>query len=242
MSYHSQSNIGRYRGMNQDRYVNYTSNRFSLHVVADGMGGHQGGEIAAQICVDTIRDFIVSHKEEEDFPKLLEGAIAEANEKIYCYSREHNACHDMGTTVVVCILKEHMLYYAHVGDSRIYLFTPQDGLRQITEDHSYVAELVKQGVLTKEEARYAEGKNRILRAVGIDIDVDADFGQTNLPEDGIVLLASDGLTNMVTDEEIASVLEGSGSLREKTDALIEKANENGGYDNITVTLIDRSEQ
>ncbi len=232
------TDIGRKRKQNQD-YV-FTSQRAignlpNLFIVADGMGGHKAGEYASKYTVETICNCI-----ERSFEKnptlILQKAIELANTHIRRRASEDVSLEGMGTTVVAATCLGKYLQVANVGDSRLYIVNEE--IRQITRDHSKVEELVRVGVLDREAARNHPEKNIITRAVGANDAVEADFFTVELAAGDIVLMCSDGLTNMLEDEEIRDILNGSGELEEKARKLIETANAHGGKDNIAVILIE----
>lgn len=232
------TDIGRKRKLNQD-YV-FTSERAignlpNLFIVADGMGGHKAGEYASKYTVETICNCI-----ERSFEKnpalILQKAIEMANVHIRKRASEDISLEGMGTTVVAATCLGRCLQVANVGDSRLYVVNKE--IRQITRDHSKVEEMVRMGVLDREAARNHPDKNIITRAIGATDDVEADFFSVELAEGDIVLMCSDGLTNMLEDEEIREILNGQGELEEKAHKLIETANTHGGKDNIAVILIE----
>jgi len=235
----SKTDIGRKRQLNQD-YV-YTSDEAvgklrNLYIVADGMGGHNAGDFASSFTVQTVVREIEGSVEPKPF-RILGKAIRTANELIREKARDDRSLYGMGTTIVVASTEEHQLEVANVGDSRLYIFS-KEGLRQITRDHSLVEEMVRMGGMTPETARNHPDKNIITRAIGARDSVEVDFFTEELKRGDIVLMCSDGLTNMLTDEEIIEILSSDISIDEKSEALIQKANENGGKDNIAVILID----
>ncbi len=232
------TDIGRKRKQNQD-YV-FTSERTignlpNLFIVADGMGGHKAGEYASKYTVETICNCI-----ERSFEKnpalILQKAIEMANVHIRKRASEDISLEGMGTTVVAATCLGRCLQVANVGDSRLYVVNKE--IRPITRDHSKVEEMVRMGVLDREAARNHPDKNIITRAIGAADDVEADFFSVELAEGDIVLMCSDGLTNMLEDEEIREILNGQGELGEKAHKLIETANTHGGKDNIAVILIE----
>lgn len=235
----SKTDIGRKRQLNQD-FV-YTSdeavgNLKNLYIVADGMGGHNAGDFASSFTVETVVNEIRDNTEPKPF-RILGKAIRIANELIREKARSDKALYGMGTTIVVASTEEHQLEVANVGDSRLYIFT--DGrLKQITRDHSLVEEMVRMGGMTPETARNHPDKNIITRAIGARDSIEVDFFSEELKPGDLVLMCSDGLTNMLSDEEIEVVLSSDLSIDEKSETLIAKANENGGKDNIAVILID----
>lgn len=234
----SMTDIGRRRAVNQD-YV-YTSdqpvgNLPNLFLVADGMGGHRAGDYASKYAAETIVQS-ASQDPAQDAVEILKNAVEEANRKVFQKAGEEPALSGMGTTVVVASCADGRLTVANVGDSRLYVVNQE--IRQITRDHSLVEEMVRLGTLSKEAARNHPNKNIITRAVGTSEWVQADLFQLELSEGDTILMCSDGLSNMLEDQEICSILRTEGEIREKGISLIEAANENGGADNIAVVLVE----
>ena len=235
----SVTNIGRKRKMNQD-YV-YSSEQPigrlpNLFLVADGMGGHNAGEYASKVTVETIVECIADSPE-TDAVRIFDTAIQSANARIRKLASVSPLLAGMGTTVVAAACEENRLYIANVGDSRLYVAGRQ-GIRQITRDHSWVEEMVLRGGIGREEARNHPDKNIITRAIGAEDTVRADFFTVGLEEGDTVLMCTDGLTNMLEDEEIRMIMNGARDIVERAQALVEAANENGGKDNISVILIE----
>ncbi len=234
----SLSDVGQKRELNQD-YI-YTSempvgNLPNLFIVADGMGGHKAGDYASRYTVETMVSEI-SNSSETDPQKLLKQAIISANTFVHEKASENPDMSGMGTTVVAAVCMEDELLIANVGDSRLYLIN--DDIRQITVDHSLVEEMVRIGGLDREAARTHPDKNIITRAVGVKETVEVDFFRVALLRDDTILLCSDGLSNMLEDEQIRLIVNGQRDIVEKTQELIKAANENGGNDNISVILIE----
>lgn len=234
----SVTDIGKKRKLNQD-YV-YVSekpigNLPNMFIVADGMGGHNAGDYASKCTVETIVREIRGCFEKNPV-RILSKAIRIANDQIRQKAREDQSLLGMGTTVVAATCLGHYLQVANVGDSRLYIINHE--IRQITRDHSLVEEMVRMGGIDKAAARNHPDKNIITRAVGATDTVEIDFFHEELMPGDIVLLCSDGLTNMLEDEEIGSILREKASIEEKAQKLIEAANDNGGRDNIAVIIID----
>ena len=235
------TDIGMRRSMNQD-YV-YASDKplgelSCLYLVADGMGGHQAGDLASECTVNTVVDYI-SNAEGMDAETLIGNAIRIANTEVRRKAASRPEYYGMGTTIVGCTICEDTLLVANVGDSRLYVFG-EKGLRQITVDHSLVEEMVRAGTLDRKFARVHPERNVITRAVGAEEGVRVDFFRVPLSECGLILLCSDGLTTMMEDSEIEGVLRTNVSLEEKVRILVACANEAGGKDNISVVLADTS--
>lgn len=234
----SMTDIGRRRKLNQD-FV-YSSeepvgNLPNLFLVADGMGGHNAGDYASKYTVETIVEEI-SQSFEKNPVRILQKAIEKANGHIREKAMEDEALSGMGTTVVAATCLGKYLQVANVGDSRLYVVGNQ--ITQITQDHSLVEEMVRMGGIDRESARNHPDKNIITRAVGAQDTVDIDFFSVELNEGEIVLMCSDGLTNMLEDEEIRMILSGQRDIVEKAQELVKAANNNGGKDNIAVIIIE----
>jgi len=234
----SLTDVGKRRNMNQD-YI-FTSERPignlpNLFLVADGMGGHKAGDYASKHTVETICQMVERSLEKE--PRIiLSQAIDAANEHIRNKSLEDESLNGMGTTIVAATCLENCVQVANVGDSRLYVVG--ETIRQITQDHSYVEELVRKGSLDKETARNHPDKNIITRAVGAGDTVEIDFFSVVLKPGETILMCTDGLSNMLEDEEIRMIMEGQRDLVEKVEALVREANNRGGKDNISVVLIE----
>lgn len=233
------TDIGRKRKVNQD-YV-YTSEEPvgglpNLFIVADGMGGHKAGDFASKLTVETMIREITASSEKSPV-RIFGEAISAANELIRRKAAEAPGMEGMGTTVVAAVCIGDCLQVANVGDSRLYVVGRE--IRQITRDHSLVEEMVRAGTISKAEARVHPDRNIITRAVGASETVEADYFTVELKEGDVVLMCTDGLTNMLEDEEIRMILEGARDIVEKAQALVEAANENGGKDNISVVLIEQ---
>lgn len=231
------TDIGIKRSMNQD-FV-YASqqpvgNLPNLFIVADGMGGHNAGDYASRLAVETMIDHIESSKEKKPV-RLLSEAVLAANRAVYVSSLSDRSLTGMGTTIVACTALEDCLYVANVGDSRLYMI--DDEIDQITHDHSLVEEMIMAGQISREEARIHPDKNVITRAIGMKDQTSADLFDVNINPGDICLLCSDGLTNMVSDREILRIVHEAKSLEEAGQILKDTANANGGSDNISVILV-----
>ena len=204
-------------------------------IVADGMGGHRAGDYASRLCVETMVQSL--EKSAHKTPvSLFEEAVTAANKAVFEESASHVEYEGMGTTVVACTLEENTLYITNIGDSRLYLI--RDGIEQITDDHSLVEEMVKQGNITESEARIHPQKNIITRALGINEEVQADFFEIDVEQGDVIMLCSDGLSNMIEDEDMEYIVKNSDTLQTAAESLVARANENGGNDNITVVLAE----
>ena len=240
MKFYAITDIGRKRELNED-YI-YTSGQPigalpNLFIVADGMGGHKAGDYASMHTVDRFVEVIRELGEEHGVQDAINEAVTAANAYIYQRSRENSNLSGMGTTLVLasCIGNEAIV--ANIGDSRLYLVN-DDAMTQITRDHSLVEEMVTLGGIDREMARNHPDKNIITRAVGVKEKVAADFFEVDLTKGDKLLLCSDGLTNMLRDEEIYQIIQNNKELEQAAKALVDAANENGGRDNIAVVLVE----
>lgn len=238
MRTYSITDTGKKRSSNQD-FV-YASdqpvgNLSNLLIVADGMGGHNAGDIASRCTVESMVDYIEKAEEKRPIP-LLSMAIHQANDLVVEKAKSDPALEGMGTTVVAATIKDGYLYIANVGDSRLYLID-QD-IEQITRDHSLVEEMIRVGELQRKDAKSHPDRNVITRAVGVHNMVKIDFFDVKLEEGDQILLCSDGLTNMVEDQAILRIIKESESLKEAASRLVNEANNNGGKDNISVVLAE----
>ncbi len=235
------TDIGKVREENQDYfYISMQDSEIKLYILADGMGGYKGGEIASSLAVNCIKSYIESNfetntKDKEALQRLVKNAIEYANLIVYDKSREKEELKNMGTTIEVCLIYNNRAYIGHIGDSRIYRIR-KDIIRKLTKDHSYVEKLVQDGTITKEEAVHHPKKNMLMKALGCSAYVEPDIMVKGFLKDDIILMATDGLTNMMTDQEIYKVI--TMNKNEATKNLIQIANDRGGYDNITVIMIE----
>lgn len=234
----SVTDIGKKRKLNQD-YVYVSQDPIgklpNVFIVADGMGGHNAGDYASKCTVETmVRE--IRHCTEESPVRILGKAIRMANDQIRWRAREDESLYGMGTTVVAATCIDKCLQIANVGDSRLYIIS--DEIRQITRDHSLVEEMIRMGGLDRAAARNHPDKNIITRAIGARDTVEIDFFHEELKPGDIVLMCTDGLTNMLEDQEIGGILKEKTTIEERAEKLVEAANNNGGKDNIAVILID----
>lgn len=232
----SKTDVGKKRDNNED-YV-LVNEMIKLYIVADGMGGHNAGEIASKIACESIETAIKARCLEDnfEFERDIESILNEANIAIKKHGENRLEYSNMGTTIVVAYLDQEMLYVANVGDSRLYMVNAET-LHQITKDHSLVAELIKIGSISEEEAINHPDKNIITSALGVDEKF--DFYQTKIPyfEYQNILICTDGLTNMLSKEEMFEIIKNN-EPDVIPNKLIESANENGGFDNVTVICIE----
>lgn len=235
------TDIGRVRDLNEDSIgLLQTKSGAVIAIVADGMGGHQAGDVASRTAVETIEKVLSAESLDastEEKSDLLLHAVGKANETVYSLAARNSQFQGMGTTVVAAIVDEKEVVLAHVGDSRAYMLH-KGGLYQLTEDHSYVNILRKHGQITAEEARNHPQRNMIVRAVGTNEEVEVDLINTPWGSEDVLLLCSDGLTTMVGEREIGLVLSSTTmTLEEKADQLLRMALDAGGTDNISLILL-----
>ncbi len=226
MKMYGATDIGLVRETNQDNFYVDTEGKWA--VVADGMGGHNGGETASAMAVDEI-------KKSMNQGVGLKESIVNANTVVYKKSVDSPELMGMGTTVVLCEVLGGRANIAHVGDSRAYLYKDHK-LKQITRDHSIVQQLIDSGTITSEQARFHPQRNLITRAVGTERNILVDFNTLDFGENDCILICSDGLSSYVDEQDILNILENTKSC-DAVDKLIAAANEGGGKDNITVVLI-----
>ncbi len=239
MKAYGMTDVGRARSRNQD-YIYCSSDPVgsleNLFLVADGMGGHKAGDYASRFMAEGLASYADQHRNGSAIRIIKEG-IRQINGELYELSLNQAALSGMGTTLVAAVTEGDTLYVANVGDSRLYLLR-EGRLLQVTRDHSYVEEMVALGQMERNSRDYRQQKNIITRAIGVERYVEADFFEEELLTGDMILMCSDGLCNMLRDEEVAAVLGESGSLKQKTERLIAQANDRGGYDNIAVIIID----
>lgn len=239
---------GRKRLLNEDSL--YYNEAMGLFLLADGMGGHKAGEVASKMAIETIVENFKETLSGNDHPVLeeynkkflketniLASSIRLSNHKIYETAQKKKECHGMGATIIAVFLSNNIMSMAYVGDSRIYLIR-DSVLKQITTDHSLVAEHIKKGLISKKEARKSRVRNVITRALGMEGSVEVDLDEQVILDNDCLLMCSDGLHDMIEDNEILDmVLSYPKEPQKACDRLLELANEHGGNDNISVILI-----
>ena len=232
------TDIGQIRKSNQD-FV-YASDLAigkmpNLYLVADGMGGHQGGGFASRYVAERLVELIREDKTGQEIPTMRH-AIQEVNHELYQKACSFDDLHGMGTTLVLAMVSDGILYVANIGDSRLYLIG--EDIRQVTKDHSWVEEMVAQGKITRDSEQFQMNKNVITRAVGVRDSVTADFFEEELHAGDRILLCSDGLSNMLTAEEIRDIVASRATCQEAALTLLQAGNRKGGKDNISIVLVD----
>lgn len=235
------TDVGLVRKNNEDSFYKSTDFDLPLFVVADGMGGHNAGETASNMAIEIVKKYFVENKNslnsEKRLISIIKDSIKEANEKIYKLSKDDKLCSGMGTTITLAYILGEKIYIGHVGDSRAYIIN-NSHICQITEDHSLVQELVKSGSITIEECKTHPQRNMITRAVGTSEDIEVDIIIKTFNQNDILFICSDGLSNMVNDNDIIHIFNNESLIKKACENLIKKAKDNGGKDNITVIAIE----
>jgi len=235
MKWSQATETGLVRKQNEDNFCICPD--IGLFAIADGMGGHQAGEIASRLATQKLADFIRTYLEfYSDQKTLLTKGMQEINHQIYLISQQNKRYQGMGTTLTAALIQNNHLYLAHIGDSRLYLLR-QEQIKQLTEDHTVVQNLVTSGTITADQARTHPKRHILTRALGIDSNVKAEISQINLKAQDKILLCTDGLTNYVTPEEIHHLVNNAAEVKQAVHNLTEMALERGGADNITVILV-----
>jgi serine/threonine protein phosphatase PrpC len=201
------------------------------------MGGHNAGDVASELAVETVGNFFNQKYYPNPF-EALEEAMINANETVYNYSVGNDYLFGMGTTMVLILIRDDKVYFGHAGDSRLYFYRGSI-LDQITVDHSYVQQLLNKGLISNKEAREHPRRNEITKAIGLSKSIDPEISpKAIIPQnDDCLLICTDGLTNMLSNDEISKVLESAYNLNDKATRLIGRANKNGGFDNVSVQII-----
>ncbi len=228
------TDVGLKRDNNQDSFL--CEKGIGLYIVADGMGGHKGGEIASALACSTVKDVITNPNNHHLSPKeILRFAYAEASSRIFSHAKENPDLTGMGTTMVLILHKGNVFYIANVGDSRCYL-TRGSSLWQLTEDHSLMNEQIRAGIMTPEQAKVMVAKNVITRSVGFEHDAVCDVIERIATPGEIYLLCSDGMHGLVGDKRINEIIQRA-PVDSITTQLIEEAKKNGGDDNVTTLIL-----
>ncbi|MFZ7132050.1 MAG: Stp1/IreP family PP2C-type Ser/Thr phosphatase [Eubacteriales bacterium] len=231
------SHIGKVRTVNQDAYLILNDVHVKIFAVADGLGGHNAGEIASNMLLNRLRKFFseetLLYHQQLHQEKIIQ-IIKKINEEIYHMGLGDPKLTGMGTTLTMTIFSENCLYLFHVGDSRTYIINEKEIL-QLTKDHSLVEQLVLQGEITEEEAQSHPNKNILTRAIGTDLNIEIDYYTYSVKSNDKILLCTDGLTNLLNIDTIKDIVN-KNSCQESADLLVEKANALGGYDNITLIV------
>ena len=237
---YAKSDVGKVREINEDAfYISNSLDEVQLYMLADGMGGYNGGEIASKLAIQSAKNYIENNfkeieKDKDSIIQLIGSSIEYANMVVYEKAKENKELSGMGTTLEICLIYNNRAFIGHVGDSRIYRIR-KEFMRKLTQDHRYVQKLVKDGTITQEEAAHHPQKNMLMKALGCNAFVEPDVMVKGFLKDDILIMNSDGLTNLVSQEEIFK--EAKKNIEQATKNLVQMANDNGGYDNITVIII-----
>ena len=232
------SDLGNIRKLNEDYLEFYEEDKVKIYVVADGMGGHNAGEIASKIATESIINYIKENIENNIFQKTLKDAMEHANEEVYSLAYEKENYTGMGTTVVTCLIANNEIQIGNVGDSSCFI-VKDNRVYKCTKDHSLVQELLDTGSISKEQAINHPQKNVITRAIGTGKEVEIDIYNLNTEDYDYILLCTDGLTNDIDLEKELLELINTKNIQEVCDELVNRAKNNGGRDNITVMLLGR---
>ena len=236
----AKSDKGKIREQNEDYYyISDEGTSPGIYMLADGMGGYEGGEIASRLAIDAATRYIGNHfniinHTKEEIMKLVRDAMNYANEIVFDVAKNSEELQSMGTTLEICLIYNNRAYIGHIGDSRIYRIRDKF-IRKLTTDHSYVEQLVKDGTITAEEARNHPKKNMLMKALGCSETLEPDVTVKNFQPGDIIVMTSDGLTNMVEDSKIYETIKNNFDISDET--LVNMANDAGGIDNITVVII-----
>ena len=240
------THVGLVRKINEDSFYcqeKYEYSKPYICMIADGMGGHNAGEVASTMAVTEVKGFLKKAIKNsvgygiEDYENLVREAFLFANKCIYNSSMKNKERLGMGTTLTLALIVENNLIIGHVGDSRMYII--KNGcLSKVTEDHSYVAELIKNGTIKPEEANHHPQKNLITRALGTSRTIEVDVKKVAIEYGDFILMCTDGLSNMLSDDEILSTATSEREIQSVCHELVDKANLNGGLDNVTVIVIE----
>lgn len=230
------SHPGRVRPENEDYAYHGQTPQGYVGIVCDGMGGAAAGEVAARIAADAAFQYLLSASPEADPIQLLRGAIQAAQEHLLRIAQQHPQYQNFGTTIAIALIKNNMLYHAHVGDSRIYLYS-RSALTLLTEDDSLVQQMLREGLITPEQALHHPQKNILSQCLGPNQQPTPHLGQTRLRAGDVILLCSDGLSNLLSQEELTAQLMQAPTLSAAAESLVAQANRQGGYDNVTVLLL-----
>ncbi len=235
MRWSQATDVGRTRQSNEDYLVACPD--LGFFAVADGMGGHRAGEVASKLALQALKRFLrASLSGCVDIGVLLAQGVQEANRLVYQMSASHPGCQGMGTTLSSVVIRGRRLYLAHVGDSRVYLLS-QGSIVQLTEDHSVVQEMIRNGKITEEQAKQHPYRHVLTRALGVEPVVEVDTLRLTLKQKDVVLLCTDGLSGLLDESELSRIVYSNPNLDQAVRTLVESALARGGTDNISVILV-----
>lgn len=228
------TDVGNYRSLNEDYIGSYEGEKFKLFVVADGMGGHNAGEVASKLAVDTVIDYVKKHSDFESGVGVLRQAILKGNEEIFKMQNKNKELSGMGTTITACLISNFVAYIANVGDSSCFIIN-SSGIEKVTKDHSLVQQLIDNGSITEEEANTHPNKNIITRALGTNSKVEVDIFEIEINEPIIFVMCTDGLSNDVNKFEIYDIVT-KNTFEESCEKLVDLSKLKGSKDNISVIV------
>lgn len=239
----AKTDVGKMRNMNQDCiYVSPDEESIKLYILADGMGGYNGGEVASSLAVESVKSYVKNYfasiqLEKESILQFIKEAMEYANRMVYQKSREVEELEEMGTTLEICLIYNNKVFIGHIGDSRVYRIR-KNFIRRLTTDHSYVEKLVRDGTITREQSYTHPKKNMLTKALGCNPEIEPEIMVKGFLKEDILLICSDGLTNMVSENEIYGILRTD--IEKANEVLVSRANDNGGLDNISVIIIENN--
>ena len=238
------TDTGKVRPHNEDAVNIFKNDNCAIMVVADGMGGHEAGDIASKMVIQKVEQYFhpdLEFREIESARRWIKEILNQINQEILLYIEQQGISHGMGTTVIITVITETFIAFSHIGDSRAYILAYNE-LRQITKDHTFVRKLVEEGQLSEKAAKSHPHRNIIMNALGVSKSLKFDYLLLENYELNAILLCTDGLTSMLDEKDILPVLNEKIETEEKVKKLIELANENGGNDNISVALCEFGER
>ncbi|MGX9133616.1 Stp1/IreP family PP2C-type Ser/Thr phosphatase [Rummeliibacillus sp. JY-2-4R] len=244
MRYTVVSDIGKKRAVNEDSATFISrDDSYQLAIVADGMGGHNAGDVASRMAVTNFEELFLQadgthFTSDQLIEEWLVETVKELNKELYHYSLTHEDCQGMGTTLIAVLFDGNNATICHVGDSRVYFVTEEE-IRLVTRDHSYVNILVDNGEISEEEAESHPKKNYIIKSLGTESTIEPDSYKVELVDNSFLLICSDGLSNKVSNNDMHNIIMNQASIEEKGNQLVQLANDNGGEDNITLILLSK---
>lgn len=230
------TDVGNFRKLNEDSLGIYEGDMYSIYIIADGMGGHNAGEVASKTAVDSILEFIRDSFKVDDVVNCIRDAVKTANEKVFKLQKGDSTLSGMGTTITLCIICKGVAYIANIGDSGCFMVNSR-GITKITKDHSLVQQLIDNGSITEEEAKIHPNKNIITRALGTASSVEVDIFEIEITPDAKFILCTDGLSNEVSNNEIYDIVT-KNKEQEACEKLVELSKLKGGKDNISVIVFE----
>lgn len=240
MQAHFLTDVGQIRSHNEDSGgIFFNKAGQMLAIIADGMGGHQGGEIASQLAIDLIQtqwESVTEFTSPKDLEDWITENVQETNETVYNQSKQKSDLEGMGTTIVLAVCMDEFITIAHIGDSRCYIYK-NDEFKQITQDHSLVNELIRTGQISMDDAEFHPRKNVLVRALGTEPTVNCEIQTMEWENENKILLCSDGLSNKIADKELEDYIRKPEEISEIAKQLIDLANERGGEDNISLAIV-----